>query len=433
MTNKKRRDSKNRLLHTGESQLSDGRYMYRYYDMYGNRKKVYSWQLVATDLIPAGAKATKPLRELIAEINADKAKGIDTFSSKNTTINEQWDCYLKEKYLKESTKCNYIYLWDKYIRNTLGQIKISNLTAQIVMNHYLMMYNDLYLSEGTISAIHNLISPVFCRCIDNDLLSKNYATRAMKTIRNIEAKKAEELLKLSAQGNDSESTERVILSPEQEAAFVKFLETDKRCKKWKNLFIVLIKTGARVSEICGLTSDDVDLINGVIKIRRNVLYFKINNKCRFFVSTLKTKAGVRDFPIYCEELKNALEDELSKYSDSGAEIDGVSGWLFRNRYGQCPLKASNCNDGLKRTIAWYNESVEDKLKIKNFSCHNFRHTFISRCATCGVANLVTKAIVGHEPDKNDVTNRYTHLSLDYIKEEISKLEKNNLKIKRKEV
>ena len=152
-----------------------------------------------------------------------------------------------------------------------------------------------------------------------------------------------------------------------------------------------------------------------------------------YVSTTKTKAGVRDFPIYCEELKNALEDELSKYSDSGAEIDEVSGWIFRNRYRQRPLKESNCNDGLKRTIAWYNESVEDKLKIKNFSCHNFRHTFISRCATCGVENLVTKAIVGHEPDKNDVTNRYTHLSLDYIKEETSKLEKSNLKIKRNEV
>lgn len=54
MKNEKRRDSKKRVLHTGETQLSDGRYMYRYYDMYGNRKKVYSWQLVATDLVPAG-------------------------------------------------------------------------------------------------------------------------------------------------------------------------------------------------------------------------------------------------------------------------------------------------------------------------------------------------------------------------------------------
>ena len=45
----KRRDSKNRILRTGESQEADGRYKYRYIDANGKRKTVYSWRLVATD------------------------------------------------------------------------------------------------------------------------------------------------------------------------------------------------------------------------------------------------------------------------------------------------------------------------------------------------------------------------------------------------
>lgn len=46
----KRRDNKNRILRTGESQRSDGRYEYKYTDILGKRKSVYSWRLVSTDL-----------------------------------------------------------------------------------------------------------------------------------------------------------------------------------------------------------------------------------------------------------------------------------------------------------------------------------------------------------------------------------------------
>lgn len=57
--NEKRRDSKNRLLRTGESQRPNGSYMYRYTDMNGNRKTIYSWRLVGTDLLCRMAKRIK--------------------------------------------------------------------------------------------------------------------------------------------------------------------------------------------------------------------------------------------------------------------------------------------------------------------------------------------------------------------------------------
>ena len=48
----KRRDSKGRLLKSGESQRTDGRYAYKYTDTFGEPKFVYSWKLVPTDKIP---------------------------------------------------------------------------------------------------------------------------------------------------------------------------------------------------------------------------------------------------------------------------------------------------------------------------------------------------------------------------------------------
>ena len=59
----KRRDSKNRILRSGESQRKDGRYAYKYIDATGKPQFVYSWKLEATDSTPQGKRDGLPLRE----------------------------------------------------------------------------------------------------------------------------------------------------------------------------------------------------------------------------------------------------------------------------------------------------------------------------------------------------------------------------------
>ena len=59
----KRRDKKNRILRTGESQRSDGQYMYRYTDFNGKPQCFYSWRLVSTDPIPYGKRDKMALRD----------------------------------------------------------------------------------------------------------------------------------------------------------------------------------------------------------------------------------------------------------------------------------------------------------------------------------------------------------------------------------
>lgn len=46
----KRRDDKNRILRTGESQRKDGRYAYKYLDHNGKPQFIYSWKLEKTDI-----------------------------------------------------------------------------------------------------------------------------------------------------------------------------------------------------------------------------------------------------------------------------------------------------------------------------------------------------------------------------------------------
>ena len=67
----KRRDNRNRILRTGESQRKDGRYAYKYIDTFGNPQFVYAWKLVPTDKTPAGKREDISLREKEKEIQKD--------------------------------------------------------------------------------------------------------------------------------------------------------------------------------------------------------------------------------------------------------------------------------------------------------------------------------------------------------------------------
>lgn len=90
----KRRDNKNRILQTGESQRSDGRYCYKYIDNCGRPQFIYSWKLVPTDRVPQGKRDDLSLREKKKEIQRDLDEGIDT-SGKKMTV-----CELYEKYTR---------------------------------------------------------------------------------------------------------------------------------------------------------------------------------------------------------------------------------------------------------------------------------------------------------------------------------------------
>lgn len=88
----KRRDNKNRILQTGESQRSDGRYCFKYVDNCGKSQFIYSWKLVPSDRAPKGKRDDISLREKEKEIQRDISEGIDTSGRKMTV------CELYEKY-----------------------------------------------------------------------------------------------------------------------------------------------------------------------------------------------------------------------------------------------------------------------------------------------------------------------------------------------
>ena len=87
----KRKDSKGRILRTGESQRKDGKYEYKYVDVKGVRRSVYSWKLVDTDKVPAGKLCKESLRDIEKRLEEDIAAGVDTHLSGNITFEVKVD------------------------------------------------------------------------------------------------------------------------------------------------------------------------------------------------------------------------------------------------------------------------------------------------------------------------------------------------------
>ena len=66
------------------SQRTDGKYLYKYVDAFGNTKYVYAWRLTPTDPTPKGKREKPSLRELEQQIRRYIEDGIDSTGKKMT-------------------------------------------------------------------------------------------------------------------------------------------------------------------------------------------------------------------------------------------------------------------------------------------------------------------------------------------------------------
>ncbi len=181
----KRRDKKGRILRKGELQRSDGRYMYRYTNMSGERQVEYSWRLVESDPQPQGRKRELSLREKEALIEQDKYDMIST-SYGSMTVNELSDFYVKMKQKRGKitvrTIENYTKIWNKNMRKR----KFAGMQIQAVRKtHILDCYQEMLgdgVGNGSITLIHKVLSAMFNHAVSEDYIRRNYAHGCTKEL-----------------------------------------------------------------------------------------------------------------------------------------------------------------------------------------------------------------------------------------------------------
>ena len=108
---RERRDNKGRLLLTGEAQIRNGSYTFRYTDENGVRKSITNWKLLPEDQPPKGDTNPECLRDMENRITDRRTKAMP---KKTKTVNAFWQEYISMKCeIAETTLVRYIYLYNK--------------------------------------------------------------------------------------------------------------------------------------------------------------------------------------------------------------------------------------------------------------------------------------------------------------------------------
>lgn len=376
-----RKDFRGRVLRKGEVQRSsDRKYMYTYTDPLGKRKYIY-----ANDLIT--------LREKEKQLIKKQLDGLDIYVSGRATIDNTFDRYISTKFdLKETTKSNYMYMYDRYVRNSFGRKKIAEVNYSDILQYYYYLLKEEKLGINTLGVIHTLLRPTFQLAVRDNIIYKNPADGVMKEI--------------SRKAGKNKGI-RHALTIEQQRAFMDYTANHSVYCHWWAIFTILLGTGCRVGEATGLRWEDLDFEKRLISINHELVYYAIGakRKSEAHISLPKTEAGIRVIPMMdiVYDAFQLLYEEQEENGFNTEVIDGMSGFVFCNRYGKT-LKGGPINKAIKRvTNSYNNEEIinakkenREPLILPDFSCHHLRHTFCTRLCENESNLKVIQTIMGHK-------------------------------------
>ena len=392
----KRRDSKNRILQTGESQRKDGRYAYKYTDLLGKPQFVYSWKLVSTDKTPAGKRDDLSLREKEKEIRKDLDDGIDT-NGKKMTVCQLYGKYIRHRgNVRPSTKKGRDQLMKLLSEDKLGAASIDNVKMSDAKEWALRM-RESGVAFKSISNYKRSLKAAFYTAIQDDCIRKNPFDFQINTV------------------IEDNTEPKVPLTPEQEKELLLFAQNDAVYQKYYDDLVILLETGLRISEFCGLTDADLDFENRFVNVDHQLLR---NAELGFYIETPKTDNGIRQIPMTDKAYEAFKRVMANRKGARPIIIGGYTKFLFLNRDG-LPRVAANCEAMFRCLVKKYNKCHTEALP-KVTTPHTMRHTFCTRKADAGMNPKALQYIMGHA-NITMTLGYYAHASFASAKAEMDRL------------
>jgi len=392
----KRRDNKNRILRSGESQRQDGRYAYKYSDSLGKPQFVYAWKLVPTDKIPAGKRDDISLREKVKAITKDLDDGIDTVGKKMTV------CQLYAKQIrhrgnvKHNTKIGRERLMKLLEQDRLGSCSIDSVKMSDAKEWALRMAEN-GVAYNTINNDKRSLKAAFYTAIEDDCIRKNPFNFKLNTV------------------IEDNRQPKVPLSQTQEKELLDFTMSSKVYRKHYDDIVILLETGLRISEFCGLTDTDLDFENRTINVDHQLLY---GAGIGYYVEPPKTESGIRQIPM-TDRVYDALQNVLKRRRGAKSiVVDGYSNFLFIGRTGK-PKTAINYDNMFRGLVKKYGECRDIALP-KVLTPHTLRHTFCTNKANAGMNPKALQYIMGHS-NIIMTLNYYAHANFESAKAEMDRL------------
>ena len=392
----KRRDNRNRILRYGESHRQAGRYAYKYKDLNGETKFVYSWRLDKNDRTPAGKAREPSLREKERQIQQDLFNQIVP-NGGNLTVLELVKKYLSLKInVRHNTRANYNFVVNIIKKEPFGNIRIDKVRQSDAKAWLIKLQKD-GRGYSTIHSVRGVVRPAFEMALQDGLINRNPFSFELATV----------------VVNDSVTREAITRA--QERAFLKFIQEDKcYCKYYDGIFI-LFKTGLRVSEFCGLTIADVDFKKNRIRVDHQL---QRSGNMEYIIEKPKTESGERFVPM-SNEVAACFQRIIRNRQKPRKEpmIDGYTGFLFLDK-NSMPMVALHWEHYFKHIRNKYNSIY--KIQLPKITPHVCRHTLCSNMAKSGMNPKTLQYIMGHS-DISVTLNTYTHVQFEDAKTEFDRV------------
>lgn len=383
----RRKDSKGRVLKKGESERKDGRYQYRYNDAFGARKTVY-------------ANGLNELRDLEKRIEKDIGDGID-YSKGQMTVYELVERYLSLKQgVRYNTRIGYNFVSNILGKEPFSRLKVSNVKVSDAQKWIIKMYSD-GKGYSTLSSICGVVKPAFQMACNEDVIRKNpFDFKITDVVPN-------------------NSKKREALTEDEQIEWLSFIKNDKTYCKYYDEFVVLLNTGMRVSEFCGLTSKDLDFNNRKINVDHQLVRER-NGK--YYVEKTKTQAGCRFIPMTNEvfqSLKRIIENRPKLKIEPF--VDGYTGFILVDKNGN-PKIALHIENEIRWSLKKYKKLFPNKPPII-VTPHVLRHTFCTNMINAGMDAKKLQYLMGHS-DVSTTLNIYTHMGYEKASEQMLKIYEN---------
>lgn len=366
----KRRDRRNRVLRSGESQRKDGRYAYKYVNHLGKPQFVYAWKLVPTDRTTSGKREGPSLREKERAIQRDIDDGIDHTGAR-MTVSQLYALQTSQRgNVRDSTKVGRRRLARMLDGDPLGAAPI-DAVRPCDAKAWAMRMKERGVAFRTIGNDKRSLNAAFHTAIENDFVRKNPFDFRLRDV------------------IEDDTKPREPLTPAQEESLLDFVRRDPTYAKYLDELVILLGTGMRVSELCGLTDADIDLRAGTITIDHQLLRSTRRGR---YIEEPKTESGFRTIPMG-GRVREAFSRVLARRDGTASPtIDGRTGFLFLDRKGQ-PRTAGDYAGMFRGLAKKYGKCHDEPLP--RMTAHTMRHTFCTRMANAGMNPKALQYIMGH--------------------------------------
>lgn len=368
----KRKDKRGRILKTGESQRHDLTYQFRY-----KQHPKDKWHYVY-------APTLEELRKKETAIQQDLNAGINYAAGKITVV-ELLERYIRLKQgVRYNTKVGYNFVLNLVSKEDFGKRRIKDIKVSDAQLWFIKLHDD-GKGYSTLTSIRGVIKPAFQMAYNEDIIRKNpFEFRIVDVV-----------------PNDSEK--RIAMTEEQQDLWMSFIRTDKTYSKYYDEFVVLLETGMRVSEFCGLTKNDLDFVNRKIRVDHQLVRERGG---KYYVEKTKTESGCRYIPM-TEDVYKSLQRILKKRPIVQTEmvIDGYGGFIMLDKNNR-PKVALHIENEMRWGMKKYRKLHPDK-PLPHITPHVFRHTFCTNMANSGMDVKRLQYLMGHS-DVGVTMNVYTH-------------------------